>query len=105
MVQRVAVHIGKIGPARVCFALKAFALLRGGNEVLHAQQTAQGVVCDLRLAAHVPLDPQPRVKAEDAGSRRAAEVLQAALIQPHPDVIVNLVGVDAIVALRQVIFQ
>ena len=105
MVQRVAVHVGKIGPARVCLVLKAFALFRGGNEVLHAQKAAQGVVCDLRLAAHVPLDPQPRVKAEDAGSRRAAEVLQAALIQPHPDVVVDLVGVDAVVALRQVVFQ
>ena len=105
MVQRVAVHIGKVGPARVCFVLKALALFRSGDEVLHAQKAAQRVVCDLRLAAHIPLDPQRRVEAEDAGGSRAAEVLQAAFIQPHPDVVVDLVGVDAIVALRQVIFQ
>ena len=73
--------------------------------ILHAQKAAQGVVCNLRLAAHVPLDHQPRVKAEYAGSRRAAEVLQTALIQLHPDVVVDLVGVDAVVALRQVVFQ
>ena len=79
--------------------------VRSGDEVLHAQKAAQRVVCDLRLAAHIPLDPQRRVEAEDAGRGGAAEILQTALIQPHADVIVDLVGVDAVVALRQFIFQ
>ena len=104
-VHRVAVLCKGMLPARIGFVLKVVLLFRRGDEVFHAQQTPQCIVGKLRFTAHIPLDPQRRVEAEDAGRGGAAEILQTALIQPHADVIVDLVGVDAVVALRQVVFQ
>ena len=76
-----------------------------GQQVFDAEQAAQGVVGELGLAAHIPLDPQCRVEAEDAGSGGAAEILQAALVQPQAQIVVGLVGVNAPVALGQMPLQ
>ena len=99
-VQRVVV-----APAVVCHG-EEIALVGGcGDEVLHAQQPPQRVIFQLRLAADIPLDAQRRIEAEDAGSRRAAEVLQAALVQPEAEVVVGLEGVDAPVAFGEVFLE
>ena len=76
-----------------------------GQQVSDAEQAAQGVVGELGLTAHIPLDPQCRVEAEDAGSGGAAEILQAALVQPQAQIVVGLVGVNAPVALGQILLQ
>ena len=76
-----------------------------GQQVSDAEQTAQSIVGEFGLTAHIPLDPQCRVETEDAGSGGAAEILQAALVQPQAQIVVGLVGVNAPVPLGQILLQ
>ena len=104
-VDRIAVLCKGIFPAVVGFVFKVGLLFRRGDKVLHTQKAPQCIIGKLRLTAHIPLDPQRRVEAEDAGGCRAAKILQAAFIQPHADVVVDLVRIHAVIAFGQVVFQ
>ena len=105
LVEHEAVFGVVVAPSVVRSGEEIFLLFGRGDEVFHAQQTPQGVVGDVRLTADIPLDAQCRVEAEDAGRGRAAEILQAALVEPEAEVVVGLVGIHAPVALGQVILE
>ena len=96
LVEGVGVGLAGALPAGQILAGPLGLLVFGDQRVPHAQQAAQGVVLGVGLGVHVPLDADLGVKRHDARRNRRVEELQAAPVEPQPQIVVRTVGINAV---------